>query len=225
MHNELVRTCARVENRPEVATSVLHNVGNVLNSVNVSGSIIADKLRDFPVVQLKEKRRYLRKNRDDLAAFFTADPRGRKLPDFISKLAAHMQNSRRRFCVKPGLMNNIIHIEHIVAMQQNYAKTSGVLEVIEICRAVEVALRMNEGAEKHHRIKMVCELAETPPSFLTDKHKVLQILVNLIRNAQRACTDLPNRDDSQIVTPRRKRGGGGSKRRSLITVWASPRKT
>jgi signal transduction histidine kinase len=212
LHHELV-DISRQAGMAEVATSVLHNVGNVLNSVNVSGSIIADKLRDFRVVQLTRVSELLQKNENDLAAFFTSDPRGRKLPDFISKLAAHMQEEQEEIVREAdALMNNIIHIKDIVAMQQNYGKTSGVLEVINMPELVEVALRMNEGAEKRHQIKMVCELAETPP-VLTDKHKVLQILVNLIRNAQHACAD-SNRDDKQIIL--RVRNGEGRIKTSVI---------
>ena len=82
-------------------------------------------------------------------------------------------------------------------MQQSYAKASGVLESLKITELVEDAIRMNNGAMARHQVKVVREMADVPP-ILTDKHKVLQILINLIRNAKYACDD-SGRDDKQIT--------------------------
>ena len=96
-----------------------------------------------------------------------------------------------------SLASNIMHIKEIVAMQQNYAKTSGVLESLKIADLVEDAICMNNGAMSRHLVKVVRDFAEVPP-ILTEKHKVLQILVNLIRNAKYACDD-SGRNDKQIT--------------------------
>ena len=85
----------------------------------------------------------------------------------------------------------------IVAMQQSYAKTSGVLESVPIVDLVEDAIRMNLGAMERHRINLLREYSEMPP-MLVEKHKVLQVLVNLIRNAKYACDD-SEKSDKQII--------------------------
>ena len=95
-----------------------------------------------------------------------------------------------------SLVDNITHIKEIVAMQQNYAKSAGILEPLEVADLVEDALRMNTGAMLRHNVKVVRDFAKVPP-IMTEKHKVLQILVNLIRNAKYACDD-SGRDDKQI---------------------------
>lgn len=82
-------------------------------------------------------------------------------------------------------------------MQQNYARTSGILEPIQVADLVEDAARMNTGAMARHNVKVVREFKEIAP-ILTEKHKVLQILVNLIRNAKYACDD-SGRDDKQVT--------------------------
>ena len=96
-----------------------------------------------------------------------------------------------------SLTNNIGHIKEIVAMQQNYAKASGVLEPLKLTDLVDDAINMNNGAMLRHQIKIVREF-HASPTIVTDKHKVLQILVNLIRNAKHACDD-SCRDDKQIT--------------------------
>jgi signal transduction histidine kinase len=95
-----------------------------------------------------------------------------------------------------SLRQNFDHIKEIVAMQQNYAKVSGVAETVQVTDLVEDALRMNAGALARHEIDLVREYTEAPVIAI-EKHKVLQILVNLIRNAKYACDD-SRRKDKQI---------------------------
>jgi signal transduction histidine kinase len=95
-----------------------------------------------------------------------------------------------------SLRENIEHIKEIVAMQQNYARVSGVTETVNVADLVEDALRMNAGALARHEIALVREYAGVP-TITVEKHKVLQILVNVIRNAKYAC-DESGRKDKQI---------------------------
>ena len=95
------------------------------------------------------------------------------------------------------LLANIFHIKEIVAMQQDYARVSGVIETLRIEDLVEDALRLNSGALDRHAIKLVREYSAMQP-VLVDKHKVLQILVNLIRNAKHAF-DHTERIEKQIT--------------------------
>ncbi|MBC7784383.1 MAG: histidine kinase, partial [Burkholderiales bacterium] len=80
-------TAARSAGMAEIATSVLHNVGNVLNSVNVSATIVADKLRHSEMPSLGKVSEMIAENKPQLGAFFTLDERGKMLPDFIVDLA------------------------------------------------------------------------------------------------------------------------------------------
>jgi C4-dicarboxylate-specific signal transduction histidine kinase len=81
---------------------------------------------------------------------------------------------------------HIEHIKEIVAMQQSYAKVSGVYENLAASGLVEDALRMNTAAFDRHHIDLVREFAGNTPPVRVDRHKVLQILINLLRNAKYA---------------------------------------
>jgi PAS domain S-box-containing protein len=196
VHKQLVET-SRQAGMAEVATSVLHNVGNVLNSVNVSSSLIADKVRNSKVVNLARVVSLLQAHEKDFGAFFNANPKGKQLPAYLAELACHLTQEQEDVLHEVGsLVENVIHIKEIVAVQQNFAKFSGVVESLKAADLIEDALRMNLGAMGRHNAKVQRDFAEVPP-VLTDKHKVLQILVNLIRNAQHACDD-SGRSDQEI---------------------------
>jgi PAS domain S-box-containing protein len=197
VHKELM-DASRQAGMAEVATSVLHNVGNVLNSVNVSSTLIAEKMRSSKMANINKAIALIRTHEGDLNNFFSNDPKGKQLPAYLSNLASHLAEEQEDILHEVGsLVSNIMHIKEIVAMQQNYAKTSGVLESLKIVDLVEDAICMNNGAMSRHLVKVVRDFAEVPP-ILTEKHKVLQILVNLIRNAKYACDD-SGRNDKQIT--------------------------
>jgi signal transduction histidine kinase len=178
----------------EVATGVLHNVGNVLNSVNVSTTLVGDKVKASKVTSLAKAATLLREHQGDLGAFLTQDPKGKQLPGFLITLATHLEAERAELLGElDALRQNVDHIKDIVAMQQNYARVSGVLETLPVQQLVEDALRINSAALDRHRIQLVRDFADVPPVQM-DKHKVLQILINLIRNAKYAMDESRVRD-------------------------------
>jgi len=171
----------------EVATNVLHNVGNVLNSVNVSASIVAERIRKSKCTGLARVAALLGEHADPTA--FLTGPKGRQLPAYLEELGADLVAERDAAIEELAVLRgNVEHIKEIVAMQQSYARLGGVTDMVDICTLVEDSLRMNEGAISRHGITLVRDLQKAPP-IVVDKHKVLQILVNLIRNAKYACDE------------------------------------
>ncbi len=197
LHRQLL-DISRQAGMAEVATSVLHNVGNVLNSVNVSATLVLDEVRDSKVAIVAQMSALLREHEKDLASFFTHNPRGRQVPQFLQTLADHLATEQTTILREVELLQkNIEHIKEIVAMQQNYARISGVVETVAVAEMVEDAVQMNAGALERHGVALVRDYRDRP-SITVEKHKVLQILVNLIRNAKYAC-DESGRADKRIT--------------------------
>lgn len=188
LNRELIEA-SRLAGMAEVATGVLHNVGNVLNSVNVSALLVHDLVRRSKVARLGDSAALLREHADDLSRFLTENPRGRILPAFLVQLAEHLMSEREGILEELSLLaRNVEHIKEIVALQQNYAKVSGVTEVLSPIEVIEDVLRMNEAGFLRHGIQVVREFADVPPITI-DRHKVMQVLVNLVRNAKHALQD------------------------------------
>ncbi|HEY9172911.1 MAG TPA: ATP-binding protein [Verrucomicrobiae bacterium] len=173
----------------EVATGVLHNVGNVLNSVNVSCTLIMDRLRQSRVAGVSKLAALLANPPGGLAHFLTENPQGRKVPQYVASLAPVLEEERA-FLLREAesLREKVDHIKEIVAMQQSYGRISGVTETVPPAQLVEDALKLNAGALVRHGVEARREFEPVPP-ITVDKHKVLQILLNLIRNAKYACEE------------------------------------
>ena len=206
VHRQLMET-SRQAGMAEVATSVLHNVGNVLNSVNVSATVVSDTIRKSERASLAKVVALLRAHELDLAAFLATDAKGKQIISFLGKLAEHLATEQTTSVDElKVLQKNIDHIKDVVAMQQSYAKVSGVMETLKVVDLVEDTLRMNGESLARHDVEVVREFAEVP-EVTVDKHKLIQILVNLVRNAKHSC------DEAGVANKRltlRVANGGGS---------------
>ncbi|MCM2463162.1 HAMP domain-containing histidine kinase [Pseudomonas sp. CG7] len=194
---ELVTT-ARRAGMAEIATNVLHNVGNVLNSVNVSAQVLYDKVHTSKGPAVAKVAQLMKDPPDDLGDFISTDPKGRALPDYLDKLADALAVEQQGMIAELAqLTRRIDHIKEIVATQQSYAGNASVLEPGSLRELVEDVVRICDVSLARHHITLIKEFSDTPQMPL-DKHRVLQILVNLINNAKQALDAGTNRPP-QIV--------------------------
>jgi signal transduction histidine kinase len=187
-HQALMRA-SRQAGMAEVASSVLHNVGNVLNSVNVSANLLDQRMRTPRAGGLAKVTAMLEKQGDQLGAFIANDERGKRLPGYLAQLSSQLE-ADRELALKElaSLVKSIEHIKDIVRMQQAYATLGGLVESVAAADLVNDSVRLNAEAFSRHKVMLECEFEDVPP-VMVDKHRVLQILVNLIRNAKYACED------------------------------------
>lgn len=189
LHKQLIDT-SRHAGMAEVATSVLHNIGNVLNSVNVSATLLLEHARRSRVASFHKAVALLQEHSGDrLADFFAHDPRAKKFPEYLAALELALSNENRHLVAEiTALKTHIDHVSDVVRMQQDYATVAGVTEPIAIAAVVEDALRINDSAYSRHGVVLTRDYAANP-TLTTDRHRVLDILVNLLQNAKNACVE------------------------------------
>jgi signal transduction histidine kinase len=171
----------------QVAKGILHNVGIVLNSVNISANILRDTIGHNPhFTLLQQTTKLLRDQGPDLSKFIVEDKRGRLVPPFFIKLGEEIAQIQGDLLRETHLLSeNVDHIKHIVALQQNYAHAGGVISSLEPADLFADALRIAQASLTRHEITVTRHFADTPP-IVTDRHHVLQIIVNLVTNAIQA---------------------------------------
>jgi signal transduction histidine kinase len=147
----------------------------------------------------------LREQGDRLAQFLTEDDRGRRVPSYLDQLAVHLEQERKEVSKElSDLALNVEHIKEIVSMQQNYARISGVIETVVLADLVDDSIKIHGRAYTRHGIVLERDFEPLQPVSV-DKHKVLQILVNLIHNAKYAC-DAANLPDKRVTVRIRAKG-------------------
>jgi PAS domain S-box-containing protein len=199
LNRQLIDT-SRNAGMADVATGVLHNVGNVLNSVIVSTTLMRDRLRQSKIANLSRATAMFRGQNGRLAEFLTSDPKGKLLPEYLDTVAGQLNTEQAELITEmDSVGQHIEHIKEIVAMQQNYAKVSGAYENVSPVELVEDALRLNVAALERHRIELVREFAPDLPKVCVDRHKFLQVFINLLRNAKHAMEDEDEPDRRMII--------------------------
>ncbi|MDI3271161.1 DAHL domain-containing protein [Pseudomonas sp. AL03] len=190
--SELLDT-ARQAGMAEIATNVLHNVGNVLNSVNISADLVTRKLRGSKAQGLGKAMQLINEHQGDLGDFLTEDAKGKLLPGYLNQLVEAIALEQQGMTDELAqLTKSVDHIKDIVATQQSYAGANSLMEPLHISELLEDALRMNSGALTRHHVMVVKEYSDVP-QVMGDKHRLLLILINLISNAKYAMSDLSNR--------------------------------
>ncbi len=184
--NDQLVTVARRAGMADIATSILHNVGNVLNSVNVSIGMIQENTNKPHVKNLSKITGMIEENEGNLVSYFTQDEKGKVLPQYLAALAKEVNDEYISIDNEVQRLNNQVkHIESIVAMQQSISGGSGCHEKIFLPDVINTAILMCKSSIEKRNISITKEIKENI-FLVTDKNQLLQIILNLIQNANDA---------------------------------------
>ncbi|MGH8219565.1 MAG: MHYT domain-containing protein [Steroidobacteraceae bacterium] len=179
-----LQEASREAGMAEVATGVLHSIGNVLNSLSVSASILSSRLRESRVINVQRAARLLTDQSPGFGAFFESDPRGREFPAYLRQLGEHLATENRELCDEArAVATHVEHIGKIVAAQQTYARHGGSIEELEVSELIEHAIALHFPTDSE---LLVRRDYQSVGRAVLDRHKVLQILANLLSNARHA---------------------------------------
>jgi len=185
----LVRT-AHQAGMSEVASEVLHDVGNVLNSAKVSAEQIASRLNSLPLDDVGRVAQLLDQEPPQLARFLSEDPRGRQVPGYLRALGSALASEQKTLSAEcRSLGESLEHMRVLVDQQQAHATGIQLRETVVLAEQVELALRISRDA-RDGEIEFVRSFEALEPLALS-KHRLLQILVNLLKNARQAVHAAP----------------------------------
>lgn len=203
LNHQLVEA-AREAGQSEIATNVLHNVGNVLNSVNVSVGMFEDRIQSSEATSLNKAIDIMEQHLDDLGDYVTQDERGKHLPQFLIDVSRKIATDEEELLSEVNaLRTSVDHIKAVVAAQQAYATgMSGFIEQVSLEDMLEDALQINAASMTRHAVEIVRQFNAIEP-ILSDRQKLLQIVVNLINNAKQACDESGNESKQVTISLRR----------------------
>ncbi len=185
MQQQLV-AASRQAGMAEIATTVLHNVGNAMNSINVSTQLVRTSVMRLKMDRIGKIAALLDEHRDNLGEYLAEGERGSQIISLLQGLTAQLDD-RRATANKEldGLARHVEHVKAVVRSQQEAAKMGGVVEDVALPSVIDDALQLVQDSLDKHGITVVREevaMAEVP----VDRHRLLQIIANLVGNAAQA---------------------------------------
>lgn len=173
----------------DVASSVLHNVGNVLNSINVSTDTLLKTLKKPMVGDVCRIASLFHEHQQNLQEFLTEDPKGKQIPSYLGLVAESLSGSHQTIQGElDSLVKKVDHIKQVIMSQQDIARAGNIREPSSVEELLEQALMMAIPEPEKYRILIEREYRAVP-TIMTDRHQVLQILVNLITNAKKSMVE------------------------------------
>jgi two-component system, sensor histidine kinase ChiS len=174
---------AHLAGMTEIATGVLHNVGNVLNNVNISTTVLGERLRQLRIEGLGKVVKLFDEHPDDLETFLARDHRGRQVKDYLASLAKTLAADQQELLSELGFLSDKVqHIRNIIVAEQNYAKRVSFKEQCDLSALIEDVLLMRSHSLQKAGIAVVRDFEELPPMVL-ERSKLLQVIENLVKNA------------------------------------------
>lgn len=183
----------------DIATGVLHNVGNVLTSVNTSASLIEDTVRQSKLKGLIKANHMLREQIDRIEEFIANDPKGKNLLEYYLKLEGPLKGEQDKMLVQSQrLIDKIELINEIISAQQSYAGTGLNAESISLTDVVENALSLQAGSIERHGLHIEKDLQVTE-QVVAQRSKLIHVLVNILKNAKEAMNDMDPNDKKIVI--------------------------
>ncbi|MGO8839065.1 MAG: hypothetical protein ACLQAH_07460 [Limisphaerales bacterium] len=169
-HKELL-AASRQAGMVEIANCVLHNVGNMLKSVNTSTALVSDQIKQSKIGNVVHVGNLLREHAANLGEFLMHDPRGQKLPVYIAQLAEHLAAEQATLKAElEFIRTDIEYIKEIVAMEQNCVKLAGETERTKAATFIETAILNNGHAVAHPNGQTSREQEAPVPAITANSH-------------------------------------------------------
>lgn len=199
LSRELIES-SRKSGMAEVATGVLHNVGNVLNSINISVSMLSTNVDRLESQKIKRVCELLEENKAELGNFFSESEKGIQLVDYLQLLSKDQENVYQTLKTElNSVEKHVDHIKHIVRMQQFHATSEGIKEERRLSQLLEEATVITGLNSDDTNIELKRDY-DTEDKIVIETHKLLQILVNLLSNAKDSVLNNGNSEKKIIIS-------------------------
>ncbi len=175
---------ARQAGMAEIAANVIHNVGNIMNSVNTSASLLREKIKESEMLKfIGNMHQLLQEHADDFGRFICDDLKGKQFPQYLQMVIKILGDENAQLLLELNhLKKNIENIENIVLAQRSLASVSGIIVETDIPKLIDDVLNINFRADDSKKISIVRQFKKIK-KVTTDKMKLFQIITHLIKNS------------------------------------------
>ncbi|MDZ7814734.1 MAG: ATP-binding protein [Planctomycetota bacterium] len=177
-----------------VASEVLHNIGNAVNSINVRLKNISES------IEREKLPSRLRRVADLYSENGDGETEQTAAAGYMAALAEAVDKSRQQLIENVNFINEKLdHVSEIISLQQSVASVRGIIEKVNVKDLIVDAMEINREAITKRNIKVRFMFGEVPV-IRVEKNKLIQVLVNIIKNAIEAIDSSDSERDEMVVS-------------------------
>ncbi|RKU22827.1 hypothetical protein C6503_03425 [Candidatus Poribacteria bacterium] len=176
---------AFAQGRLEIIDTILHNIGNAINSVAVGIDTIHHQLtNDQLTSRLNALANAIEHHQDNFSDYVKNDPQGQKVLPFILTLSDDYNVVSREWKqIVQRIRDRTRHIVDIIRTQDSYNITSGTRKDINLTAAISDALKILQDSIDRRDIHIEIDADTVPKEIRIQESQFHQTLVNIIKNA------------------------------------------
>lgn len=180
------------EGRLEILDTILHNIGNALNSIVTGVGTLCEELQNNRLLdRYSAVAKVLSEHQDDLSTYLETDPRGRQTIPFIAALSDDFVRQRNKLLeVAERVADRVEHINGIVRTQRSFGKHIATRKEIELSGAIDDAIKVVQGSLEKREINVRINCSKAPQNIWINESRFHQLLVNTVKNAIEAIEEL-----------------------------------
>ncbi len=184
----------------EVATGIIHNIGNLINGVNIGLETLKQCLRLSKLSGLQKATDMLRANQNRMSEFLATDPKGKALIEYIIQITGTLKSESVTAEQEVGSMLTKLNvIKEVIHGQQDYAHGKGLVEKVDVRKVVEESIQIQMASLQRHEIEIKTNFTDIDPVSL-QRNKLVHILINLLTNAKDALKSPQQKEKIVMVT-------------------------
>ncbi|MEA1968043.1 MAG: ATP-binding protein [Thermodesulfobacteriota bacterium] len=173
--------------RAQLSAMVLHNIGNAITPINITFEDMNTKEQHKMVEFIGKCCTDIKDNYSD-PDYCLPGARGESILNYLDELVVNFKKDlNKKDDIIKVINNNLNYITEILTMQQTCAATEQeVKSQCDLNELMETALTMQIKSLEKRDIGVTREYFSEIPSFVIDRNRLLQVIVNFIKNAYEA---------------------------------------
>ena len=179
----------------EIATGVLHNIGNILNSITISVGVLHETVTETKLKGLKRANEMLKTVQEPIGTH----PKGKQLIAYYERLETiREEDSHKLEAELKTLMEKIQMITDDISAQRGYATSEFLVEDVDIHELIEHSIKLKQSSLDAPQIRIVKDFEEVAP-FAAVKIKLMHVITNLVKNSRESLQQMSFTEDEKEI--------------------------
>ena len=182
-HQTLLQAFA--QGRLEVLDTVVHNIGNAINSVAIGVGTIGRELAGSPELRrFRALAQAVEQHAGDWPAYVQSDPQGRRVMPFLLALATDFEAQHQRLAdTVERVRGRVAHIVDLVRTQKSFDSQGMTRKLVGLRRSIGAAVNVLAESCAARGIEVELDCSRAPREIWIQESRFHQMLVNLLKNA------------------------------------------